>query len=246
MEPKLISVVIPACNEQKDIVACLRSLKNQTYKGPLEIIVVDNRSTDDTAILAKQEGATVVFEPNAGVCFARQKGTELAKGDIIVSTDGDTTFLPDWLENIKKAFSENPDVVGIGGPFILDNPPWWGNLIFTGLIFGIVKTVYKFTGRAFLFGSNTAFKKSAWSGYDTSLQQGGDEVFLLRQLRRKGRIIFLVDNPVITSSRRLEKGFLHFFIFYAVDYFYSLITHKSLIPARSVRMSQEKLKEEVK
>ena len=62
MATELISIVIPAYNEKKNIVACLRSIKAQDYQGPLEIIVTDNNSSDNTGDLARQEGATVVFE----------------------------------------------------------------------------------------------------------------------------------------------------------------------------------------
>jgi len=66
-----------------------------------------------------------------------------------------------------------------------------------GNVFGIVKAAYYFIGRSMLFGSNTAFKKEAWEGYDINVNQGGDEVLLLRQLRKKGRILFLPNNSVI-------------------------------------------------
>lgn len=242
MNQKLISIVIPAYNEQENIVACIQSIKNQSYKGLKEIIVVDNNSTDDTNFLAKKEGVIVISELIPGVCAARQAGTEIAKGDIIVSSDADTVFPVDWLEKIMNVFLENPDVVAVGGPFVLKNPPWWGYFIFTGIVFGIVKTSYYLTGRSMLFGSNTAFKKEAWEGYDITVMQGGDEILLLKQLRRKGKIIFLVDNSVITSSRRLEKGFLHFLIFYVFDYFYSLAFGRSLVPPRAIRIPKEKLK----
>jgi glycosyltransferase involved in cell wall biosynthesis len=242
MNKKLVSIVIPAYNEQEGIVECIQSIKNQSYKGPKEIIIVDNNSIDNTNTLAKGEGVTVIVEKLPGVCAARQAGTLLAKGEIIVSTDADTTFPTDWLENIMNAFEKNPDIVAVGGPFILKNAPWWGELIFSDLVFGIVKSAYYFSGRSMLFGSNTAFKKEAWEGYDITVNQGGDEVLLLRQLRKKGRILFLPNNSVLTSSRRMDKGFLYFLIFYVFDYFFSLIFGRNLVPPRAIRIPQEKLK----
>ena len=125
MNKPLVSVVIPACNEEHFITKCLESLKAQTYKGPVEIIVVDNNSTDKTSELARAAGATVLFERTPGVCPARDTGTQAAKGDIVVSTDADTTFPSDWLERIVTAFEQNPKAVGVAGSFIFDNPPWW-------------------------------------------------------------------------------------------------------------------------
>jgi glycosyltransferase involved in cell wall biosynthesis len=242
MNEKLVSIVIPAYNEQEGIVECIQSIKNQSYKGPKEIIIVDNNSIDNTNALAKSEGVTVIVEKIPGVCAARQAGTLLAKGEIVVSSDADTTYPTDWLKNIMNAFENNPDVVAVGGPYVLKNSPWWGHIIFSGLIFGAVKTAYYFTGHSMLFGSNTAFKKEAWEGYDTSKNQGGDEVLMYKQLRRKGRILFLVNNSVLTSSRRLDKGFFYFLIFYGFDYFYSLFFGKNLVPPRAIRIPKEQLK----
>src|ERR1700710_761412 len=69
------SVVIPAYNEEANIAACLSSLAEQDYPGELEVIVVDNASTDATARIAREHGARVITEPERGVCQARQSGT---------------------------------------------------------------------------------------------------------------------------------------------------------------------------
>lgn len=240
-KPELISVVIPACNEERDIRECLQSLKKQTYSN-IEIIIADNASTDNTAKIAKQEGAIVVYEAMPGVCAARQKGTERAKGTIIVSTDADTVFSPDWIQKIADTFQKDKNIVAVGGTFRLDEKsPWWGNFLFTGIVFGIMRVLYRTTGKPFnLFGSNTAFRREAFEGYDVKLNQGGDEVVLLRQLQKKGKVVFIFNNPVITSSRRLDKGFLHFIIFYVFDYFYSIATGKSMVAPRAIRLQKEK------
>lgn len=238
---QLISIVIPAHNEEKNLRECLESLKKQTYT-PIEVIVADNGSTDDTGRIAKEEGAIVVYEPMAGVCAARQKGSERATGSIIVSTDADTVFSPTWIQTIAETFEKDKKIVAVGGTFRLDEKaPWWGNVIFAGIVFGIMRIMYKTTGKPFnLFGSNTAFKKDAFEGYDVRLNQGGDEVVLLRQLEKKGKVVFIFNNPVITSSRRLNKGFLHFMIFYVFDYFYSIATGKSMVAPRAIRIQREK------
>lgn len=204
----LISVVIPAHNEERVIADCLTSLREQTYTNGVEIIVVDNNSTDSTADAARAHGATVYVEPKEGVCFARQRGTKEALGRIVVSADADTTYPYDWLRNIADAFLDNPDAVAVAGPCIFVKAPWWGGLYYNSL-FGIVNFIFKLTGRLiFIPASNIAFKKEAWSGYDTTLRRGGDEFALLSQLKKAGRVLFLYNNPVFTSSRRLEKGIL--------------------------------------
>ncbi len=239
-QKELISIVIPAHNEEYLIRDCLQSLKKQKHDGPMEIIVVDNNSTDNTAKIAREEGAIVVFEHTPGVCSARQAGTTYAHGSIIISTDADSSFPADWVQRIYDAFEKHKNVVVVGGSFDMVDAPWWGE-IYTGLIFGLLKLNYRLTGRiACVFGSNTAFRKSAWEGYDTTMLQGGDEVVLLKQLKKHGDALMLFDNKISTSSRRLKKGFFHFLIFYVGDYFFCLLTGKSLVAPRAIRLQKEK------
>src|SRR4051812_44132851 len=110
------SVVIPAFNEKFYLGACLESLGRQDAPGGFEIIVVDNGSTDGTAVVARAAGATVLLEPERGVCRARQRGTEAAAGEIVVSADADTLYGPGWLSRIGRWFDEHPTGVAVGGP----------------------------------------------------------------------------------------------------------------------------------
>ena len=250
MTPKLVSIVVPAFNEEKLIAKCLRSLKAQDYKGPVEIIVVDNNSTDNTAKIAREEGMTVVFEPTPGVCFAREAGTQAARGDIVIQTDADTTFPTDWLSQIMTAFSKNPDAVAVAGSFEFENAPWWGDYL-AEFAFGLIRVIDKTTGRLiYVPGSNTAFKKDAWQGYNTKLDQGGDEVALLKQLKKQGKVVFLPRNTVLTSPRRLQKGLLYnifvtFLFYYIVDYSVRRVTGKNIAAFPRIRKEKRKSKQPV-
>jgi glycosyltransferase involved in cell wall biosynthesis len=217
------SVVIPAFNEQAYLGSCLASLAAQDYPAAFEIIVVDNNSTDRTAVIAAAAGATVVFEPEHGVCRARQRGTEVARGEIIVSTDADTTFSPGWLSGIDLAFARNAGAVAVAGPCRFVAAPGWG-ILYPKLLFGLVNLVKRTTGRVvYISATNIAFRKSVWTGYDTRLTQGGDELDLLRRLQAGGEVIFDPTNPTRTSSRRLDQGLLYniavtFFYYYVLGY----------------------------
>ena len=203
------SVVIPAFNEQEFLGPCLASLAAQDYPDSFEIIVVDNNSTDRTASIAAAAGVTVVFEPERGVCQARQRGTEAARGEFIVSTDADTTVTPGWLSGIDRSFARHPGAVAVAGPCRFTAAPWWGNPYSTAL-FGLVGLTKKATGRVvYISATNIASRKDAWSGYDTRLTQGGDELDLLRRLQCAGEVVFDTTNPTHTSSRRLDQGLLY-------------------------------------
>jgi peptidoglycan/xylan/chitin deacetylase (PgdA/CDA1 family)/GT2 family glycosyltransferase len=222
-----ISLVIPAYNEEKYLPRCLKSLKDQDFRGTYEIIVVDNKSTDKTKEVAESQGVKVIFEPRRGVCFARQRGTGEAAGEIVVSTDADCFFPKNWLSSIYQSFQKDQKIIGVLGPCEYTPKPIWGKW-WTKLLFGLVNSIYRLSGKIiYPSATNFAFKKKAWlsaGGYNTNLTQGGDEYDLLRKLKDKGPIVYLRDNKVLTSPRRLKRGlfysiFLSLIYYYFVDYF---------------------------
>ncbi len=227
-----ISVVIPALNEELYLARALESLAQQSYRD-FEVIVADNGSTDATAAIARAHGARVVMATKPGVCAARQAGTAAARGRIVVSTDADTIFDPGWLAQIARAFRD-PAVVLVTGPPRFEDAPIWGRL-YTRLLFGSIELWHRLTGRLwYVSACNLAFRKSAWQGYNTDLTQGGDELALLRQLRHQGDSVYLPDNLVWTSSRRMKRGFLYNVVvtclaYYVGDYILSRFTNKSLL-----------------
>ena len=238
----LVSIVIPAYNEAKNISQCLKTIKNQDYTGPVEIIVANNNSTDNTADLARQAGAKVVLETRPGVIFARETGTRAAQGEIIVQTDADTTFTPHWLSTIMNTFSEHPEASAVIGSFKFFDGPWWGKA-FVWLLFGGTSFIHRISGRlVYMPGSNTAFRRSAWHGYDITLDQGGDEVALLKELKKQGKVIFLRHNYVLTSARRLKKGLLYN-IFVILIYYYIFDLTFRKITGRSIASAFPRIRE---
>lgn len=203
------TVVVPAHNEAEVLGRTLRSLRAQDFSGPVEVVVVDNSSTDGTGDLARAAGVRVAEESRLGVCAARQCGTEVASGQIVVSTDADTVHPADWLSRIDRAFHDDPDLVAVAGPCRYEDPPAWAAVL-PRLGFATVAAVHARTGRVgYVTATNIAFRREGFPGYDTALTQGGDEVDLLRRLRREGRVAWDGANEVLTSSRRLEQGLAH-------------------------------------
>ena len=103
MEPK-ISVLVPAYNVTPWIGSTLDSILSQTYKN-LEVIVVDDGSTDETAGIleryaARDERVIVVHQPNAGLVAARETGISNATGEYVTFVDGDDTIEPDMYERL--------------------------------------------------------------------------------------------------------------------------------------------------
>lgn len=238
------SVVIPAYNEAEFLGNCLDSFRGQEFPGPYEIIVVDNNSTDGTGGtggLARSRGATVVLETRPGVCRARQCGTLLAAGEIVVSTDADTVYSPDWLSRIDRASRDDPERVAVAGPCRFVDAPRWGR-IYAWALFRLVGLITIMTGRVpYVTATNIAFRKSAWPGYDTRATQGGDELGLLRRLRSRGAVYFDLGNPVFTSARRMHRGLAYniavtFLFYYIIGYALNRLAGRTLVGmAPSVR-----------
>jgi glycosyltransferase involved in cell wall biosynthesis len=220
------SIVIPCLNEAGYLTDALLSLRKQDFDGDYEVIVVDNNCTDETASIARALGARVVVEPVAGVCNARQRGTEAARGEIVVSADADTVYARDWLSRIDARFRADESVVAVVGPCRYADGPRWGRVYARGL-FGAVNGVYRLSGRAvYASATNIAFRRDAWTEYDTSMTQGGDELDQLRRLRRQGRVVYDHANPTFTSGRRFTRGLaynvfvtlpVHYLLTYAVN-----------------------------
>lgn len=209
MNAPRFSVVVPAHNEADVLGRTLGSLSAQDFPGAVEVLVVDNGSVDSTAEVARAAGVRVEAEPVLGVCSARQRGTDRARGQIVVSTDADTVHPPDWLTRIDAAFRADPDLVAVAGPCRYEDPPGWAAVL-PRLGFAAVALAHRMTGRVgYVTATNVAFRREGFPGYDTSLTQGGDEVDLLRRLRRQGRVTWDRTNAVRTSSRRLEQGLAH-------------------------------------
>jgi glycosyltransferase involved in cell wall biosynthesis len=114
---KKISVIIPCYNEEKTIEKVIKSIPKEVF----EIIVVDNNSTDKTAEIAKKLGARVLKESRQGYGFALQRGFKKAKGDIIVTLDGDGQYPAEKiLELVEYLEKNNLDFVN-GSRFPLVN-----------------------------------------------------------------------------------------------------------------------------
>lgn len=115
-----VSIIMPAYNEEKFIETVASSIKNQSiiqqYPHSFEFIVVDNGSTDNTMKLATPFADKVVQSPR-GKLSARNYGTNIAKGNIIVAADSDVYYPYHWLNTLLKPFRD-PDIVCVSGTLL--------------------------------------------------------------------------------------------------------------------------------
>lgn len=104
-----VSVVIPAYNEATRIGAALASVRAQTV-APLEVLVIDDGSADDTAAIAEAAGARVIRQPNRGLAATRNRGILEARAPWIAFLDADDQFFPEKLQRTWAAHERRPEV----------------------------------------------------------------------------------------------------------------------------------------
>jgi glycosyltransferase involved in cell wall biosynthesis len=109
--PGMVSVIIPTYNRAAIVPASIESVLKQSWKN-VEIIVVDDGSTDDTRRVVEAYGAPVRYlhQRNAGVSAARNLGFANARGEFIALLDSDDQYLPWKLDAQIRVFREHPDV----------------------------------------------------------------------------------------------------------------------------------------
>lgn len=107
----LVSVIIPAYNAEKYILLTIRSVLEQNYR-PLEILLIDDGSTDSTAALVEREAPQVriIRQANAGVAAARNTGLRLATGELICFVDADDGWFPGKLAAQVNYLLQQPNV----------------------------------------------------------------------------------------------------------------------------------------
>lgn len=179
-----LSIIIPARNEEQNLPTLLDSITSQTVH-PRESIVVDDSSTDRTAEIARQCGATVVVSqplPDGwrGKTWACHQGAQAATGDLLLFLDADTWFEPDGLARILANYRAGASSIG---PFHAVRRPY-ENL---SLFFNFNMTVG--TVPDGLFGQMLLVDRESYrrvGGHQTVRGRTLENFFLARQFRAAG------------------------------------------------------------
>jgi len=242
MEIPALSVVIPTLEEEKYLHIALNSLKKQTFKD-FEIIIVDGGSRDNTVKIAKKYTDKVYVFDGANVCLSRDKGTRLAKAEIIVGADADTFYPKNYLAKIYETFQKNNNIIAVTGKIYFYNCPLWWKPVWW-FLFNLFGLIYELTGIVvYAPALNLSFRKSAFlkvNGYNTNLDFGGDEMDFLSRLKKAGKIHYIKKPLPQTHSRRLKVSFLNYFFkqliyYYWLNYLSAKILNRAIIRAKPVR-----------
>jgi glycosyltransferase involved in cell wall biosynthesis len=201
----VISVVVPAYNEEENIAACLESLHRQTLpRSGYEIIVVDGNSKDRTREIAAPLADLVFIQASKRVGGARNDGAMRAKGEILATTDADCVLPPDWLERIHDDFARYHPVQLYGTvypkePGLKHRISLWFANTFSRLGY-YTRTLY------YTLGCNSAFDREAFikAGMYRTID-AGDDLEIARRMKKHGKVLFDPKLRVGFSMRRYQQ-----------------------------------------
>ncbi|BAQ61473.1 glycosyltransferase [Geminocystis sp. NIES-3708] len=195
----LISVIIPAFNAEKYLKDAIESVIKQNYQ-PLEIILIDDGSTDNTAKIAKSfQNIKYIYQENSGPAIARNNGIKIAGGDYIAFLDQDDLWTPNKLSlqiNYLKDHSDISYVLGQQKIFLesgIEKPKW-------------LKQEYLETITPAYLLSALLTRKSIFNqiGYfDSSYKHGNDSDWLLKTIDARLSMYII---PEIVLLKRIHDA----------------------------------------
>ncbi|HEY0653328.1 MAG TPA: glycosyltransferase [Chryseosolibacter sp.] len=216
----MISVVVPFRDEQESLASLLDDLRQQEFSN-YEVILVNDHSSDDSVAIAEQHrfpNVSIVQNRHLGKKAALDTGIEIAKGEIIVTTDADCSVGKHWLESIRKSLV-NPKIKFVFGAVgIQPQPTFFAALQrveFASLIgSGAASSAIGFPTMS--NGANLAFRKEAFAqvkGYKGNEHiASGDDEFLMRKIIQtfpdSVKFIPYADATVLTKPQKSLAEFV--------------------------------------
>lgn len=224
-ENPLVSVVIPAWNEEEGILHTLISLADTNTKFLTELLIIDNNSTDNTANLIHSLGLKFFLETKQGVGHARTCGLHKAKGKYILTGDSDTLYPTGWITAMVEGMINDEKVYCVHGRYSFlpsHNTPRWQYAFYEIMSGFIIKKNEKFKPFLNTLGFNCGFIRQKGidiNGYDIETQrtfrgtsgvveqnatEDGMMALKLQQLGGTNSAINSLDGRVWTSDRRIQ------------------------------------------
>jgi glycosyltransferase involved in cell wall biosynthesis len=209
-----ISIVMPAYNEEENIVPTLASLCHNVTQWSVEIIVVNNNSKDDTENLVKACGVTCILETTQGITPARNAGLAQAKGKYILNADADTIYPKDWIQEMIKPLAESDKVAISYGQFSFIPVGKTGRV--TYFFYEYLSDLSKLYNKHFkaeavnVYGFNSGFRREQGLQVEGFTHPPGtnEDGYLALKLNKKGfGKLYKVTSPkaiVWTTDRRIQ------------------------------------------
>lgn len=203
MQP-LVSIIIPAYNEELYITKSLDSIKNQNYPN-IETIVVCNGCTDSTEKIAKLYNTKVISLKEKNLPTARNTGAKHAKGEFLVFLDADTRIIDPYTIKVISNTLQKKNVIGTC-KFLTNKDT------FKFKLFKFFKTFFSYFGmvNGILFYRKDLFIKVG--GYKNVVPVENHS--LIKSAKKYAKFI-IINKKVLTSMRRYERmGFIHMSLYW--------------------------------
>jgi glycosyltransferase involved in cell wall biosynthesis len=209
----MISVVIPMYNSSGTILQSIRSVLDQSYEGEIEIIVVNDGSTDDSLNLVRnfcknyqQLSIIIIDKKNGGVSSARNAGMQIAKGEFIALLDSDDEWNKNKLQEQMKVLSAHPEIDLLGCNR--------NNEVITSFIFKKFERLTYISSRLLLYKNffstpTVIFKRDVLKtvGFFDESQRFAEEGNYWIRICNKGTCMLLNESYVITGGGKPDFGY---------------------------------------
>jgi succinoglycan biosynthesis protein ExoA len=238
-----VSIIMPVRNEAASLDAALASVCSQETVASLEVIVVDDHSTDDSRNMverwaARDERVRLVSSPRRGISGALNRGLEAARGRYIVRVDGHSIVPPGYVQALIDHISSGA-CEGAGGHKRAVGKGNFGRAVAIahGSLFGIGNSKYHYSQRQELvdhipFGAYVTERAHAIGGWDEELSTNEDYDFDFRYQQAGGRLLFdpaiVVDWRVRETPAKLARQYFA----YGRGKFKTLVRHPSSLHPR--------------
>ena len=197
----IISFIVPAHNEEAWIGCCVSAIHDamKSVSESYEVIVVDDASTDATAIIAQQQGAYVIHVEHRMISATRNSGAREARGDILIFVDADTLVNAPVIQSILRGIRKGAVGGGCVPRFDGKLPLSW-SLLYPLLPFGA--HVLHLTGGACQFCTRDVF---IVIGGFSEKHYAAEDALLCKMLKQQGRF-FVPRERILTSGRSIRAN----------------------------------------
>ncbi len=240
-----ISAIVCTYNRCESLRDTLQALRDQVVGDgvQLDIIVVDNNSTDQTKRVVEEAAIVSVwpirylFEPQQGLCYARNQGIREARGDVLAFTDDDVIPESNWVQALVDTFA-NDHIDCVGGkvlPMWLSAPPAWLAADRGGDLWGMLAMLdhdqeirlMDRPSQNFIFGANMAFRAKVFHdvgmfrtdlGPKGHVALRGDDTEIVDRIFQAGKRIVYTPHAVVrhkVPAERMNKAYFRQWKFHA-------------------------------
>jgi glycosyltransferase involved in cell wall biosynthesis len=233
-----ISVIVPVFNQARRLGDCLDALLQQNIgAGGFVVIVVDNRSSDDSMAVARQRPAVrLLSEPSRGAYAARNRGIRAAQGALVAFTDADCIAREDWLSRLQERLVKAPEAMVVMGRDIPTGP---SNAIRLLGLYDHYKEIFALSSDdpTVYYGHTNCMmtRRDLFDqlGFFDPRPRGADVIFVQRVLARHGTRAVQYEPDAVVNHMEVRSAPVYFKK--AFVYGRSARAYRRVVPARPLR-----------